>query len=240
MCGRLNVIDDAGVQALLKQLNIDLWPEPFIHSRFVRATQPVSIVREIKAGAGGVGSEHLREVRAADWWLLQERTETSFKPSKYTSFNTRYDKLNAPRSAGYKPFRETRCIIPAKGFGETEFVNKKPKHYFDMQAVEGEAIAFGGLYKEWHHPDTGEWKLSCSVITLPPHPKIQNIHSKAMPLILPQKGSWMDAWLNPKTDPQSLLPLLTPHLPQSLIAQQINKPSEYQGIAEPFVIKQDV
>ena len=237
MCGRLNVIDDAGVQALLKQLQIDLWPEPLQESRFIRATQPVSIVRTVHSATSPTGTQ--RELNKADWWLLQERTDTGFKPSNYTSFNTRYDKLNVPRSAGYKPFRETRCIIPAKGFGETEFVNKKPLHYYDMTAEANEAIAFGGLYKEWRHPETGEWKLSCSVITLPPHPKIKAIHSKAMPLMLPQQGGWLDAWLDPNTDPQTLMPLMQAYLPQNLIAQKIDKPSSYQAVGEPFVIHRD-
>lgn len=237
MCGRLNVIDDAGVQALMKQLNIELWPDTLLESRFIRATQPVSIVRTVSLADNP--NELKRELINADWWLLQEKTETGFKPSKYTSFNTRYDKLNVPRSAGYKPFRETRCIIPAKGFGETEFVNKKPLHYFDMTAETNEAIAFGGLYKQWIHPNTGEFKLSCSVITLPPHPKIKDIHSKAMPLMLPQKGGWMDAWLDPATDPQSLMPLMNPSLPQNLIAQQIDKPSIHQAVGDSFVIERD-
>jgi putative SOS response-associated peptidase YedK len=230
MCGRLNVIDDPGVQGLLDFLNIELFPEHLQESRFIRATQPVSIVREINGQ---------RELNKADWWLLQERTEDGFKPSKYTSFNTRYDKLNVPRSAGYKPFRETRCIVPASGFGETEFVNKKPLHYFDMTAEPGEALAFAGLYKEWRHPLTGEWKLSCSVITLPPHPKLTHIHSKAMPLILPQNDGWLDAWLSPQTDIREFEPLLQPHLPQNLIAQQIDKPSNYKPVGEPIMIDHD-
>ncbi|WP_334313368.1 hypothetical protein [Psychrosphaera algicola] len=55
--------------------------------------------------------------------------------------------MNVPRSAGYAPFRESRCVIVAKGFGETEFVQhgkqKVPKHYYDLTAKDG-AIAFGG------------------------------------------------------------------------------------------------
>ncbi len=230
MCGRLNVLDDPGVQGLLDFLDINLFAAPLQTGRFIRATQPVSIVREINGQ---------RELNTADWWLLQERTNDGFKPSKYTSFNTRYDKLHVPRSAGYKPFRETRCIIPATGFGETEFVNKKPLHYFDMRAKEGEAIAFGGLYKEWLHPATGELKLSCSVITLPPHPKLKDIHSKAMPLMLPQTGQWLEQWLSPAADIEQFEPLLQAHLPQALIAQQIDKPSLYQAVAEPFIINRD-
>lgn len=54
-----------------------------------------------------------------------------------------------------------------------------------MEAETG-GLLLGGLCREWHHRTTGEVKLSCSVITLPPHDKLKHIHSKEMPLILPQ------------------------------------------------------
>lgn len=231
MCGRLNVIDDYGVQQLCRQLRIPLGIPESLSRRFVRATEPVAIVTE---------REGQRQLETATWWLLLEPTETGFKPSKYTSFNTRYDKLNVPRSAGFQAFRQSRCIIPAKGFGESEFKNKKPLHYHDFQADEGEAIAFGGLYRDWVHRGTGEVRTSCSIITLPPHPKLTPYHSKSMPLILPQTETILDAWLSKEnTDVNWLSSLLQPHLPQALWAQQIDKPSHYQPIADPLLLAAD-
>ena len=58
-----------------------------IDERFVKAADTVSIIRN-------VGEQ--RRVENATWWLLLDQTESGFKPSKYTSFNTRYDKLNVP------------------------------------------------------------------------------------------------------------------------------------------------
>ena len=218
MCGRLNLTNTPGVQTLLNQLEIDLWPEPF-DQRFVRATNQIPIVIE---------QNNQRQQKLATWWLLLEPTETSFKPSKYTSFNTRYDKLNVPRSAGYIPFRQSRCIIPAAGFGETEFINKKPIHYYDFEAVPGEAIAFGGLYKEWINKNSGEVVFSCSVITLPPHNKLKHIHSKASPLILPQDPNLLDSWLDPMNQNTDMFnSLLSPNLPQDLNAYPIDKPSTF-------------
>ncbi len=53
-----------------------------------------------------------------------------------------------------------------------------------MEAETG-GLILGGLYREWMHQTTGEVKISCSVITLPPHDKLKlklkHIHSKAMP-----------------------------------------------------------
>lgn len=227
MCGRFNASFDSGVRKLYTRLNINKVIDKPIDARFVKAADTVSIVRNIG---------NSRQVENALWWLLLEQSEQGFKPSKYTSFNTRYDKLNTKGSAGYLAYRQSRCIIAVKGFGETEFVNKKPKHYYDMTAQEG-GLLLGGLYREWVHKSTGEHKLSCSVITLPPHQKLKHIHSKAMPLILPQKTALIDSWLSPETcDIEQFESLLTPNIPQRLIAQKIDKPSSYQAIANEELI----
>ncbi|MBZ9610923.1 SOS response-associated peptidase family protein [Rheinheimera maricola] len=230
MCGRLNVIDDPGVIELCEGLQIELFSSPLIVSRFIRATQAVSLVRQVNG---------IRCMDSATWWLLLEASTEGFKPSKYTSFNTRYDKLNTKGSAGYLPYRHSRCVIPVKGFGETEYAGGKALHYHDLVAKQG-GLLLGGLYREWINRHTGESVLSCSIITLAPHPKLVAIHSKAMPLILPQDRNLINAWLDKQNSNTAMFTdLLKPHLPQSLIAQQIDKPSRYQPVAAVFEIEQD-
>jgi putative SOS response-associated peptidase YedK len=231
MCGRLNVIDDPGVIELCEGLQIQLFPERQIFSRFIRATNQVSIVRQ---------KDGMRRMDNAIWWLLLEPSDTGFKPSKYTSFNTRYDKLNTKGAAGYQAYRHSRCVIPVKGFGETEYVNGKPIHYHDMVAKDG-AMLLGGLCREWLNKDTGETALSCSVITLPPHPKLLTIHSKASPLMMPTDMQLVNSWLDESvTDPSIFEPLLQPRIPYDLVAQQIDKPSTYQATADIFTIAADI
>lgn len=230
MCGRLNVIDDPGVVELCEGLQIALFATPLIVGRFIRATQNISIVHE---------SASVRRLDSAIWWLLLEQSEQGFKPSKYTSFNTRYDKLNVKGAAGYIPYRQSRCVIPVKGFGESEYAAGKALHYHDMVAKQG-GLLLGGLYRQWLNKATGESALSCSVITLPPHPKLMQIHSKAMPLILPQQPELISAWLDEhNNDIDMFSDLLKPHIPQPLLAQQIDKPSSYQPIGAAFDISQD-
>lgn len=234
MCGRLNVTENPYLIEICTQLglNFDYDNGQLITSRFLRATDRISIIRK---------SNNVVSLESAIWWLLLEESDTGFKPSKYTSFNTRYDKLNVPRSAGYQPFRESRCLIPATGFGETEFENKKPKYYYDFEALEGEVIFFGGLYKEWIHPMTGKCVLSCSIITLPPHEKLSQFHNKAMPLILPQSDNTVDMWLDPKlTNTDIFTDLLKPNLPQDLLVYQIDKPSWHNKLGEKHFICKDV
>jgi len=146
MCGRFNTSFDSGVRKLYTSLKINRIVDRPIDKRFVKAADTISIVRNL---------DNSRQVENAQWWLLLSETDKGFKPSQYTSFNTRFDKLTTQGSAGYQAYRQSRCIIAVKGFGETEFVNKKPVHYYDMTAQNG-GLILGGLCREWVHSKTGE------------------------------------------------------------------------------------
>jgi len=230
MCGRFNATFDSGVKKLYTSLKINKVIDSPIDKRFVKAADTISIIRE---------KGNNRVVENAIWWLLLDQTDIGFKPSKYTSFNTRYDKLNTPRSAGYQAYRHSRCVIAVKGFGETEFKNKKPVHYFNMEAQSG-GLLLGGLCRDWVNNQTGEITTSCSVITLPPHEKLTHIHSKAMPLILPQDENVIGSWLDTAfTNVEQFTSLLQPYIPQNLIAQQIDKPMTQNPVNKPELITLD-
>jgi putative SOS response-associated peptidase YedK len=227
MCGRLNVIDCPEVIDLCGQLGINLQDQamPLRTSRFIRATNKISIVVE---------QNGQRRLQDAIWWLLLEQAEHGFKPSQYTSFNTRYDKLNVKGSAGYSAFRTQRCIIPAAGFGETEVVNGK-NQYTDFVGQSG--LALGGLYRTWLNKETGELTYSCSVITLPPHPKILPYHSKASPLMLP--ADRFDNWLSADQDVGQFEYIFQPRITVDLIAVGVDKPSSFNNITDSNVISID-
>lgn len=227
MCGRFNVIDNPATRELFEYLGIDV---PFRETDFARVAGPIEIV--IERG----GQRYLRE---ATWWLHLEPRDGSFKPSKWTSFNTRYDKLNVKSSVGYQPFRDTRCIIVASGFGETEPVpgKKTVKRYHNFSAIDS-AIAFAGLYKEYVMPGTGESVLACSIITLPPHPKLEPYHTKASPMMLPR--DWMGTWLDPEFhNVDQFAPLLEPAIRHNLEGQQIDAPGKRNPAGHPFIIPDD-
>lgn len=227
MCGRLNVIDCPEVIDLCGQLGINLQNQvmPLRTSRFVRATNKVSIVVE---------QNGQRRLHDAIWWLLLEQAEHGFKPSQYTSFNTRYDKLNVKGSAGYYSFRTQRCIIPAAGFGETEVVDGK-NQYTDFIGKSG--LALGGLYRTWLNKETGELTYSCSVVTLPPHPKLMPYHSKASPLML--TPDVFDLWLSPDQDVVQFDKILVAKVSVPLIALPIDKPSTFKKIGDTVLIAAD-
>lgn len=238
MCGRLNVTDSPGIRRLCEQLEISLWPDSgLVKRRFLRATDRVSIVLE---------RDGKREMHNAIWWLLLDKhsgsTGTVFKPSRYTSFNTRSDKLNVPRSAGYKPFREQRCVIPAAGFGET-LGKGASALYHDLIADPNESLAMGGLYRWWQgKTTTGDpvYEISCSVVTLPPHPALMPIHNKASPLMLSPEDNSVQRWLDSRvTTAEALEDLLTPRLRHTFTVIPVDKPSSHNQIGDSFSLSPD-
>jgi putative SOS response-associated peptidase YedK len=233
MCGRLNVSDDPFVRSLLKELGVTS-SSNLITAPFIGAAQQVSIVKQ---------NAETRELVNATWWLLLEYSSQPqqlfdvgigcYKPnSKYATFNTRYDKLNTERSVGYLPFRQSRCIIPASGFGET-----MAGHYHDLIA-QTHAVAFGGLYKEYIHNETGEYAVGCSIITVPAHPRLEHIHKKASPLMLKTKE--FEQWLDPQqTSVEAFQSWLVPRLHDDFLIQPIDKPSLRNPIGESFLVYRD-
>lgn len=176
------------------------------------------------------------QVSQAVWWLLLEQGDQGqLRPSRYTSFNTRADKLNVSRSAGFQPYRYSRCIIPATYIIEGEGP-KQARRYHRIEAV-GQQFALGGLYREWRKPDSGDILRSCSVITTPPHPAWRHIHSKSTPLFLPNDLLLQRRWLSHAvTEVSGFAPLLTPSFPSPLRCVPIERPGKPAPVGEPFTL----
>ena len=175
----------------------------------------------------------IASVQPAIWWLLLDKQ--TLKPSKYTSFNTRSDKLKVQNSAGFHSYRHQRCVIPATGIVEGEGVKGQRKYHL-IEPL-NTAFALGGLYKEWVNNETGELTYSCSVITLPPHPKWKSIHSKSTPFFLPGDMSLIEDWLDPEVEDVDLFTgLLQPMFYDSLLVTKVDRPSTRKPMAESFLI----
>ncbi|WP_101757344.1 SOS response-associated peptidase family protein [Oceanicoccus sp. KOV_DT_Chl] len=168
-------------------------------------------------------------IKEAIWWLFLKQTETGLKPHPdYFSVNTRYDKL-----ASRPEFRTSRCIIPATAFMESQ--DGKRPHL--LEPIDDSAIAFGGLFKEWTDKLTGEVVISASIITLPGHPALANIHRKSTPLWLSENQ--FEQWLDCDATPTSALnDFLIPKLHTDLKATPIDKMSTRHQIGEPIRLAQ--
>lgn len=173
----------------------------------------------------------------AIWWLLLEKDSIGkYKPhSKYTTFNSRWHEGSGFSLASANPFKTSRCIIPA-----TSFIESQNKQYWHLEAID-QPIAFGGLYKQW---DTEQGSiLSCSLITIPPHPRMEHIHKKAMPLMLPVNDtSVIEAWLdesNSKID--IFLDFMQPRLNSDFTVTALSKWGSFtpQAGSDSFKLQRD-
>jgi putative SOS response-associated peptidase YedK len=222
MCGRFNLKRSPKSQIMMESLGVGCE-----HLRFSSDAAPGSII-SIVHDAG-----HGRTITDAIWWLALE--PSTLKPNyALSTFNSRYDKLNVPRSLAYKPYRQSRCIIPATAFAEG--LGDK-KTYFQIELVDS-AISFGGLCRHYVHEETGESVYGASIITLGPAPEWAEIHPKSHPLILPfEEKELIDAWLDPQnTNIEQFAPLLEPRIRFSERVTPIDRPSRWQPIGDSWVI----
>ena len=114
--------------------------------------------------------------------------------------------------------------------------DKKTYHKIEL---EDSAIAFGGLYKQHLHTETGEIVFSASIITLPPlTPQWDEIHPKSMPLMLDFEDAALIArWLDPgNEDIEAFEQLLEPSVGKPMVVTRIDKPSKWNPIADRFMI----
>ena len=217
MCTNYVLIKKNGTAVLGEKLGVD--PTDLIYSEIFRPGSLISVVRETKNG---------REITPATWWLFLKQTDQGLRPHPdYFSVNTNYAKL--PKRPEYK---KTRCIIPASAFVESQ----DGKYPHVLEPADGNAMAFGGLYKEWTDKTTGEIVYSASIITLKGHKALENIHRKSTPLWLPE-NSYND-WLDPTiTNTDCFDELLEPALRADLKATPIDKVTSKNPVGESFLIQ---
>ena len=216
MCTNFVLIKTDGTAELGSRLAVD--DDTFIYGRNFKPGSQISIV---------TGGPDERQIRTATWWLYLQQTDNGLQPHRnYFSVNTNYRKL-----ADKPEYRKARCIIPATSFVESQ--DGKRPHL--LTPGDGSAIAFGGLYKEWTDKTTGEVVWSASIITLPGHAALADIHRKSTPLWLPEDQ--YEDWLSPQiTDTTAFASLLEPALQSDLIATPVDKTGTKQPIAESFTV----
>jgi putative SOS response-associated peptidase YedK len=125
---------------------------------------------------------------------------------KFSTINARAE--TAATSPAYRrPFRQTRCIVPATGFYEPDKLNYErpfPWHYFQFK--DQKIFGFAGLYDIWEDKETGEEIRSYTIITTKPNELVGKYHDR-MPVILEREDE--ETWLNPDiTEVERLMPLL--------------------------------
>jgi putative SOS response-associated peptidase YedK len=207
---------------LLKTRQVEDWairhglrPEDFRYSPDFRPGSVISIV------TGVPQAEPI--LRDAIWWLYLKQTEQGVKPHPdYFSVNTNHAKL------GSKPeYKTQRCIVPVSAFAESQ--DGKNPHL--LTPDDGEVMCLGGLYKHWIDKATGEEVFSASIITLPGHPALADIHKKSIPLWLREEdlALWLDPFMH---NTEVFNDWLKPRITRPLTAQPIERISSKNPIGE--------
>jgi putative SOS response-associated peptidase YedK len=122
----------------------------------------------------------------------------------------------ATKNAYRHAFRKQRCIIPADGFFEWKVVEgQKRKQPMYIHRVDGEPLAFAGLWETWRGPERNDDPLrTCTIITTSANETMAPVHNR-MPVILPP-DKWTQ-WLDPEMqDTDALAAFLVP-APSSLL-----------------------
>jgi putative SOS response-associated peptidase YedK len=203
MCGRFNVIDNPGLQQLLRDLGIDLRLPPGIN---LAPTESVPLVRE---GEG----EAARGVDYARWWLTP-----SWAPAveqKYSMFNARAETLASSRAFRH-PFKCQRGLVPMSSFIEwrPEGGIKQPW----LITNERQALAVAALWDVWEKGD--EPLLSCTLVTSAAADEFAPWHSR-MPLLLAAEEC--ERWLDNSTPVAANDPLFSARLKMPLRLQPLSR-----------------
>lgn len=123
----------------------------------------------------------------------------------YKMINARSE--TAPEKPSFRgPFRKQRALIPADGFYEWKHEGKG-KRPFALRLASREPFAMAGLWERWKAPDGNEL-FSFTILTTSANRLVSSVHDR-MPVILPREAE--EAWLDPKSAPEALKPLLVPY-----------------------------
>ncbi|MGC9150576.1 MAG: SOS response-associated peptidase [Microbacter sp.] len=98
----------------------------------------------------------------------------------------------------FKYVLHQRCLIPADGFYEWQWLDEKgkKKQKYLLTLPDGELFAFAGLWSEWKNPINGQSIKTFSIVTMEANPLMRQIHNskKRMPVITTRNHE--NDWLN--------------------------------------------
>lgn len=187
---------------------VDAWPEFADHYNIAPSTF-VPIIRQAPDGR-----------RVADllrWGLVPHWAKDETIGAKLN--NARGESL-ADKPSFRSAYRWRRCIVPASGFYEWQFVPGqawKQPYYVTLKG--GEPMAMGGLWESWTSPE-GEFIRTFCVITTGANALMAPIHDR-MPVILPTVA-WR-AWLGPETDVAEIALLIAVVPPEAIEVRPVSR-----------------
>ena len=204
-------------------------PQPLPPDYNVAPTKEVYAVVERPPSArdGGEGEPPQRQLRVLKWGLVPSWAKDPSIGNRM--INARMETV-AEKPAYRKALASRRCLLPADGYYEwypTEELTaagKPRKQPFFIRPKDGGALAMAGLYEIWRDPtkdDDAEdrFRWTCTVITTDAEDDVGKIHDRMPLMVEPER--WQ-AWLDPRTDQDTVLDLLVPAAPGRLEAYPVS------------------
>ena len=94
--------------------------------------------------------------------------------------------------------QKRRCLMPADVFYEWQDVpGQKRRKPYAVAIRDGEIFALGGLWEAWRAKESGEWLITCAILTTEPNELLEPIHDR-MPVIVQEQD--YAKWISPGTE----------------------------------------
>lgn len=182
MCGRFGLTKPESLK--LDRFGIPELP-PQVPRYNIPPSSDILVVRERK---GVTQAEMIRWGLVPSWAkdpsignrMANVRSDTALEKSSF-------------RSA----MQKRRCLIPADVFFEWQNVpGQKRRKPYAVALNNAELFALGGLWEAWRSTESGEWVITCAILTTEPNELLTPIHDR-MPVII--RPDDYRAWINPST-----------------------------------------
>jgi|SRR5580658_6683436 putative SOS response-associated peptidase YedK len=181
MCGRYITKEQRAIERELAYIDVVRWPD--LTDRYnVSPTQAVPVVRWADGQFEGTMMR---------WGLIPYFAHGA--APKYSTINARIESIETAPAYRGAWRRAQRCVLPAGGFYEWHVSECGVRQPFYIHLADQPVFGFAGLWDRSIGPDGAI--ESCTLITLPANPLLQQIHNagQRMPAIL--RPSDHQAWL---------------------------------------------
>lgn len=117
------------------------------------------------------------------------------KTIQKNTLNARIETIQ--EKVSFKSSINKRCIIPANGFWEWQWLDEKGrnKQKYEIKLIDKQLFAFAGLWSEWTDKATGEQINTYTILTTQANKLLSEIHNskKRMPVILSKENetNWL-------------------------------------------------
>jgi putative SOS response-associated peptidase YedK len=205
MCGRFGLTRPEALK--LERFGISELP-PLVPRYNIPPSSDVLVVRERKGVTEG---EMIRWGLVPSWAkdpsignrMANVRSDTALEKSSF-------------RSA----MQKRRCLIPADVFFEWQDVpGQKRRKPYAVAMLEGEPFALGGLWEAWRATASGEWLITCAILTTEPNELLAPIHDR-MPVILREED--YTRWLAPATSVADVRRMVESFSPRLMRAWEVS------------------